>query len=154
MRKEGFRTVAAMVAAFMLIAAPAEARIAISPAQEQVAGEGQIRNAGVAYIEEYPPLQIIQDTIIRWNPGRLAVFRDSSRRGLRPVHLLITNESKVNAFSVAGGHIFVSDAMVKAFMARNFNPNTGNVSGLEKPLGNGYEVYHPLARRLPPLSEA
>jgi len=55
---------------------------------------------------------------------------------------------------VAGGHIFVSDAMVKAFMARNFNPNTGNVSGLEKPLGNGYEVYHPLARRLPPLSEA
>lgn len=141
MRKEGFRTAAAMAAALMLLAALAEARIAISPAQEQVAGEGQIRNAGAAYIKEYPPLQIIQDTIIKWNKSRLTIFSDINRRGLHPVHLLITKNSRVNAFSVAGGHIFVSDAMTKAFMARNFDPNTGKTSGMEKPLGNGYEIY-------------
>jgi len=85
MRKEGFKAAAvATAAAFMLVAAPAEARIAISPVQEQVAGEGQIRNAGAAYIEEYPPLQIIQDTIIQ-RRRKTPAFRHGDIRRVRRI---------------------------------------------------------------------
>ena len=31
--------------------------------------------------------------------------------------MLVTNKSRVNAYSLPGGHIFVSDAMIAAFMS-------------------------------------
>ena len=117
----------------------AEARILVSPAEEQQAGFGEISRSGVVYQETNPALQLVQDTIIRWNKDRLQKYTANSRRGLRPVHLLITN-GKINAYSIPGGHIFVSDGLITAFMAREFDPYTGIFSE-GKQFGNGYEIY-------------
>lgn len=117
----------------------AEARIMVSPAEEQQAGFGEISRSEVVYQETNPALQLVQDTIIRWNKDRLQKYADNSRRGLRPMHLLITN-GKINAYSIPGGHIFVSDGLITAFMAREFDPYTGIFSE-GKQFGNGYEIY-------------
>lgn len=134
---------AVLLAALFTADCGAAARISLTPAQEQQVGWGQIRGAGVAYLEVSPALALIQDTLIRWNPGRLVLYKDDNHRGLRPPHLLYTNKSRVNAFSVPGGHIFVSDALVTAFLARDFDPYTGVPSGMQKEgqFGNGHELY-------------
>ena len=118
-----------------------EAHIAITPTMEQVAGEGQIRTEGIAYVATHPGLQLIQDTILKWNPDRLTAYTDDFQRGIRPVHMAMTNEKEVTAYSFAGGHVFISDAMATAFMAREYDPNTGNTYGMQRSLNNGYEIY-------------
>lgn len=86
----------------------------------------------VAYVATHPGLQLIQDTILKWNPDRLTAYTDNFQRGIRPVHMAMTNEKEVTAYSFAGGHVFISDAMAIAFMAREYDPNTGNTYGMRK----------------------
>ena len=121
----------------------AEAQIRLTPLQEQQIGQGQINSARIAYQASSPPLGLIQDTIIKWNQGRLSPYRDNNHRGLRTPHILYTNNSRINAYSLPGGHIFVSDALITAFLSREFDPNTGVPSGMQKEnqFGNGYEIY-------------
>ena len=138
-RKSILAVLAAATIASAFTASNAEARILVSPAEEQQAGFGEISRSGVVYQETNPALQLVQDTIIRWNKDRLQKYADNSRRGLRPMHLLITN-GKINAYSIPGGHIFVSDGLITAFMAREFDPYTGIFSE-GKQFGNGYEIY-------------
>lgn len=126
---------------FITSASLTEAHIAITPAMEQVAGDGQIRTEEIAYVATHPGLQLIQDTILKWNPDRLTAYTDNFQRGIRPVHMAMTNETEVTAYSFAGGHVFVSDAMAKAFTAREYDPNTGNTYGMQKSINNGYEIY-------------
>lgn len=136
-------TIAAGIAAAMLFADTAEAGIRLTPVQEQQVGRGQIYGAGVAYLDVSPALTLIQDTLIHWNADRLVPYKDDNHRGLRPPHLLVTNRSRVSAYSLPGGHIFVSDALVTAFLAREFDPYTGIPSGMQKEnqFGNGCEIY-------------
>ena len=142
-KKRACTILAASIVAMSCWSSSTEAQIKLTPAQEQQVGQGQINNARIAYQASCPQLGMIQDTIIKWNRDRLASYRDDNHRGLRTPHMLVTNKSRVNAYSLPGGHIFVSDAMIAAFMSREFDPNTGISSGLQKEsqFGNGFEIY-------------
>ncbi len=120
-----------------------EARISLTPAQEQQIGWGQINSSAVAYQNTNPYLDEIQSYIIRCNRDKLTEYTNDDARGLRSPHLLVTNRSQVSAYSLAGGHIFLSDALVVAFLSREFDPNTGVPTGQqkEKEFGNSYEIY-------------
>ena len=134
----------AMIAAILIVSFNnAEARITLTPAQEQQIGRGQINSENIAYQKDHLQLTTIQNTIIKWNRNRLKAYTNAHIRGLRNPNLLITNRSRVNAYSLPGGHIFVSDAMVVAFMSREFDPNTGVTTGMQKEnrFGNGFELY-------------
>ena len=121
----------------------AEARITLTPVQEQQIGWGQINSSGAVYQTASPQLAEIQNTLIKWNKDKLKAYSNDNVRGLRSPHLLITNRSKVSAYSLPGGHTFISDAMVVAFLSREFDPNTGVPTGQQKEnqFGNGYEIY-------------
>lgn len=136
-----YKVLCAAMAIASVIAASASAAVQLTPQEEQVAGQGHIRITGAAYLPESPALSKIQANIVKANSGRLRMYTSDSSRGLHSVHLLLTDNKKVNAYSIAGGHIFISDAMTVAFMAKSFNPDTGSPSGMQKKLGNGYEFY-------------
>lgn len=136
--------VAAAFFVFSVAVAPAaEAKIQLTPWQEQQVGRGQINSSGAAYLDFSPELNLIHESLMKWNKDRLVPYKNDNIRGLRSPHLLITNRSKVNAYSLPGGHIFVSDALVIAFLSKEFDPNTGIPTGeqKERQFGNGYEVY-------------
>ena len=124
-------------------AANVEAGITLTPQQEQCVGWGQINNTAVVYQEANEVLANIQDVLTRWNKNTLIPYVSDYKRGIRNPHLMITNHSRVNAFSMPGGHIFVSDALIIAFLSREFNPDTGIRTGEQKEslFGNGYELY-------------
>lgn len=127
----------------MATSANVEARITLTPQQEQCVAWGQINNTAVVYQEANEVLANIQDILIRWNKNTLIPYVSDYQRGIRNPHLMITNRSRVNAFSMPGGHIFVSDALIIAFLSREFNPDTGIRTGEQKEFlfGNGYELY-------------
>jgi len=122
---------------------PAEARITITPLQEQQIGWGSINKAAVAYIHELPALDYIQNVLITNNKDRLVAYKDDNHRGLRSPHVYMTNRTMVNAYSIPGGHIFVSDALIPAFMSYGYDPQTGNCSGMskERKFGIFWEIY-------------
>ncbi len=130
-----------MAATVLAVGGSVEARINLTPVQEQQVGKWQIRDAGAAYLEVSPALATIQNELIFSNLDRLCPYRNNNSRGLRPPHLLCTNDSRVSAYSVPGGHTFVSDTMVTAFLSRDFDPYTGVSTGERKELDNGYELY-------------
>ncbi len=143
--KKASATIALALSIFTTTTIPyhAEARIILTPQQEQQVGWGQITYANVAYQDTNLKLKIIQDSLIRWNKDKLTAYTNDNSRGLRNPHLLVTNRSKVNAYSLPGGHIFLSDALITAFMSVKFDPNTGVPTGAQKEneFGNGYELY-------------
>lgn len=143
--KKASATIALALSIFTTTTIPyhAEARIILTPQQEQQVGWGQITYANVAYQDTNLKLKIIQDSLIRWNKDKLTAYTNDNSRGLRNPHLLVTNRSKVNAYSLPGGHIFLSDALITAFMSVKFDPNTGVPTGehKENEFGNGYELY-------------
>ena len=143
--KRGASFLCALTFIFGILSAvpSAEARITLTPEQEQQIGWGKINRAPIAYQRSNSVLATIQDTLIRANKDRLVAYTDDQHRGLRDPHLLVTNRSIVNAYSVPGGHIFVSDALIPAFLSYQFDPATGVCSGAQKEgqFGNLYELY-------------
>ena len=131
------------VSVFAGVQQPAEARIVLTPLQEQQVGWGKINQAGAVYQQDNQILGKIQDDLIRANKGRLVAYKDDNHRGIRTPHLLITNRTLSNAFSVPGGHIFITDAMIASFLSVRFNPDTGGCLGMQKEreFGNFYELY-------------
>ena len=135
-----FRKIFVTLTMLMMFIGSVSAAPYITPEQEQIAGKGQMDLSRVSYVPEVPALTQIQNTIMAKNPS-LKHYVSDSVRGIHPVHLLVTKNQQVNAHSLPGGHIFLSDALVKAFMYKSYNPYTGKTSGVEKTLGNAYEIY-------------
>ena len=122
---------------------PAEAHIVLTPMQEQQIGWGEIYHAPIAYQRTTPALALLQETLMQANPGKLPLYTDDNHRGLRYPHLMITNRTRVNAREIPGGHVFISDALIAAFLSYGFDPQTGRTSGMQKErdFGNMYEFY-------------
>jgi hypothetical protein len=130
-----------LLLAAILAVSPAEASIRLTPQEEQVAGKGQLLLEQVAYLPDVPALSLMQQNLMRFNKDRLQPYKTDNVRGLHPVHMMLTNKKFVNAYCLAGGHVFLSDAMTVAFLARSYDPVTGETSGMQKRLNDGFELY-------------
>ncbi len=130
-RSFGRAVLASAILAAALGLGTAEARILVSSMEEQIIGRGQVVVAHVPYIK-HRTMERIQSDLISDNPKRLRPCSDPKRRGLQPPNMAYTNLKTVNGYYMAGGNVFLTDGLLYAFLSRDFSPETGRASGMDK----------------------